>query len=275
MAPARVLLCLFLILTFTACQLAPKKPDEQVIQTFTEATLISQATLLPSNTPLPTESPRRENPTLIPTPLEPIPPAPSATSASLFQDDFNQALGPGWFWIREDPSRWSLSARPGFLRLELGANDCNNPPNNIVLQPPPPGNYEMKTMVDFTPQQNFQLAGLIVYQDDGNFLKLGRAFCDSINLCGGNGVYFDFVQAGNRSGSNFATPTTNPSLIYLLLRKTKTSYKGYLSEDGKDWKMIGEHVSDVNPVGIGVTAGQSCGGSLSADFDFLSILQLP
>jgi regulation of enolase protein 1 (concanavalin A-like superfamily) len=275
MVTARFLLCLISTLAFTACQISPQKPEEQVIQTYTEATLVSQATMLPSNTPLPTDTPTREIPTLSPTTETPPPPIPSPTSTSFFQDDFDQALEPGWFWVREDPSRWSLSTRPGFLRLDLGANDCNNPPNNVALQPPAQGNYEMETMVDFTPQQNFQLAGLIVYQDDDNFLKLGRAYCDSASLCIGNGIYFDFKNSGYPDKSNFATPTNNPSLIFLQLRKTASSYVGYLSEDGENWTIVGEHVSEIHPVGIGLYAGQSCGGSLPADFDFLSIHQLP
>jgi hypothetical protein len=83
-----------------------------------------------------------------------------------------------WSWVREDPSRWSLTAHPGFLRLTTRQGELW-PANNLLVQNAPGGDYEIQSRVIFTPTQNYQIAGLLAYQDDNNLLTLGRAFCDT------------------------------------------------------------------------------------------------
>jgi beta-xylosidase len=177
--------------------------------------------------------------------------------------------------VRENKQRWSLSANPGYLRLTLNPGNCEGVPRNVALQPAPEGSYELATFVEFTPIGNFQLAGLIIYQDDGNNLKLGRAFCNSADICVGNGVYFDNVIKGVFTGINYATSTSNPSQLYLRLQRQGTNYSGFFSEDGQNWVKIGEHSSDLTPVGVGLYGGQSCEGSVPADFDYFTITKLP
>jgi regulation of enolase protein 1 (concanavalin A-like superfamily) len=188
-----------------------------------------------------------------------------------FREDFDQGLSPGWFWLGEDPGRWSLTERPGFLRILLDPAGCRSAPTNAPLRPEPVGDYTVETLVEFTPVSNFQLAGLIVFQDDENYLKLGRAFCEGGSACIGNGVYFDSYFAGSFADANFATSTYNPSHIYLRLQRSGDVFTASYSEDGQNWGEIGQHSSALQPQGVGLFAGQSCSGSIPADFDYFSI----
>ena len=44
--------------------------------------------------------------------------ASSAVSSVTWTDDFDAAsLDSSWSWIRNDPTHWSLTERPGFLRI--------------------------------------------------------------------------------------------------------------------------------------------------------------
>ena len=54
-----------------------------------------------------------------------------------WRDDFDSpTLAPRWFWVREEPSHWSLSANPGYLRITTqagGVYSDTNDQKNILL----------------------------------------------------------------------------------------------------------------------------------------------
>ena len=148
-----------------------------------------------ARTPAPSETPTRDDRFPIVTLTVPLPPQPSPTVNAFFRDDFSGALSEGWTWIREDSQHWSLSEKPGALRIILDPTNCRGVPGNLPLVAPPKGDYQMETLVEFNPTANFQLAGLIVYQDDYNYVKFGKAFCNLEGSCLGNGIYFDNMVA--------------------------------------------------------------------------------
>jgi beta-xylosidase len=270
------------VFMLTACQpQAPvATPEPGLVETQVAATLAAQSVKLTAeyeellsqatSTPEPTNTPE-PSPTATTEPS----PTPSPTSAVVFRDVFEGALAESWTWVRENKQLWDLAAYPGFLRITLNPGNCGGVSRNIPLQPLPQGNYEISTYIEFTPITNFQLGGLIVYQDEQNHLKLGRAYCDVRETCVGNGIYFDNLIAGALTGGNYATSTANPSTIYLRLQRIDNTYTGFFSEDGTNWVNIGQHTNDLQPVGVGLFAGQSCVGSIPADFDYFEIIQLP
>ena len=271
------------VLVLTACQppATVVTPEAGLVETQVAATVAAQSVKMTaeyeklvsqaSSTPLPSDTPE-PSPTAAAT-LVPSP-TPSPTSAVVFRDDFEETLTEGWTWVRENKRRWDLTAYPGFLRLTLNPGNCGGVPRNVPLQPFPQGNYEISTYVEFTPISNFQLAGLIVYQDDQNLLKFGRAYCGAGGECVGNGIYFDNVISGAFTGGNYGTNTANPSYIFLRLQRIGNTYTGLFSEDGTNWVNIGQHTNDLQPVGVGLFAGQSCAGSIPADFEYFEIRRL-
>ncbi len=194
-------------------------------------------------------------------------PIPSATSASPtessssvegFQDDFAGQLAEGWIWLEEDPSKWSLSAVDGSLQIMVSDASFDGPylPLNILLRDAPVGDFEISTALHFAPTRNYQAAGLVVFQEQGNVLQLSRAFCDVVNACVGDGVYFDNFENGSTTGSNYHI-AFHGSVIYLRLRREGNTYSGYYSEDGQNWILTGEHVRDFSQPRVGLIAAQS------------------
>ena len=53
--------------------------------------------------------------------------------------------------------------------------------------------FAIETHMLFEPTTNYQFAGLVIWQDEFNFLQFGRAFCDNEGTCVGNGIYFDYA----------------------------------------------------------------------------------
>ncbi|HEY42548.1 MAG TPA: TIR domain-containing protein [Anaerolineae bacterium] len=202
--------------------------------------------------------------------------APTEVPSIQFRDDFENALAEGWTILREVSTHWSLTDNPGSWRVTLqpGTVDGFIPelPTNVLLREAPSGDFEIATLVHFTPTRNYQFAGLIVYQDDQNVVQLGRSYCDRPDTCVDNGIYFDSISDVIES---FATDTTNPSIAYLRLRREGTTYTGYYSEDGGNWTIIGQHISNINPLQVGLIAGQALEVSTIADFECFAMEELP
>lgn len=216
-------------------------------------------------------------PELTDTPAAEVATATSAAGTSiLFRDDFDNALEEGWNIVREVSSHWSLTEKPSAWRITLQAGAIGDaipePPTNLLLHEAPSSDFEIATLVHFTPVSNVQFAGLIVYQDDLNAVQFGRAYCDLSEMCVGNGIYFDNTSDISK---NFATVTSNPSIAYLRLRREGTTYTGYFSEDGESWTIIGQHISNITPLQVGLTAGQVLEGEAIADFEYFTMETLP
>ena len=121
----------------------------------------------------------------------------SATSAEAAEprllafDDFDGKLGLNWKPVRPDPSHVSLTKNPGKLTITTQRGSIHGEETkdefgegiqakNIYLIDNPlakDADFVATTCVSgFTPAMPYQQAGLIVYDDDDNYLKLGYEF---------------------------------------------------------------------------------------------------
>jgi arabinan endo-1,5-alpha-L-arabinosidase len=85
-----------------------------------------------------------------------------------------------WTWVREpDPATWELAH--GKLTWQTQSGDLQPDTNpdlaSVLTQPAPEGDYAVvtKVMVNVPPDiccQNFVQGGIVIYGDDGNYLKL-------------------------------------------------------------------------------------------------------
>jgi beta-xylosidase len=274
----RILISLTCSFLLAACGGIPTPDTEATPQETVAAIQPTQ----PTDTPMPTDTPT-PNPTVTPEPTDtPVPIPPTATPvveiSGLFRDDFDGVLAAGWSWIREDPTHWNQTDVPGALRIVLQPGGigliASSPANNLLLRQAPDGDFEIATLVHFTPTSNFQFAGLLIYQNDANALTLGRAFCSASDVCAGNGIYFDKTQHGE-FGENYATATANQSEAHLRLRREGTTYTGMYSEDGANWIVIGQHTADLTSLRVGLIAAQAYEAETTADFDYFTIEPLP
>jgi hypothetical protein len=194
-----------------------------------------------------------------------------ATADGRFEDQFEQALGDGWTWLNEDPSRWSLTERAGWLTI---ITNSAFPPVNQLLRPMPTSAYTIETQLRFAPNTNFQFAGLIVQgEEPDNLLQFGRAYCNAPGLCVGDGLYFDHLVDGNPTGSNYPISVGDPTDVFLRLTFDGEMHSAYYSNNGVDWILAGEHRTSFTAIGVGVVAHQ--GDGLPADFAYFTIIEGP
>ena len=194
-------------------------------------------------------------------------------AGSSWVDDFDSlTLDSRWFWVREDPSHWSLSANPGYLRittqfggLHLDSNDLKN----LLVTAPSSQDFRIQTRVDFAPSENHHQAGLYVYQDDDNYIRLTRRYLD-----GSQQIRMYYEQNG-LSITGFSIDETATS-VYLRIDKEGDSYMGFYSTDGVHWEWVGQIIGNLSSpkVGLGAPGGASL-LEIPADFDFFDYQPLP
>jgi beta-xylosidase len=195
---------------------------------------------------------------------------------NLYHDDFDGDLLAPWAWIREEPKNWSLTNEPGFLQINVGGGYVSAHTNtNMLLRPAPVGNFQIETQITFRPEENFQFAGLIIYESDSDFIQAGRGYCRSFE-CVGEGLYMDYYKKGVLVKPDFGQSYKEVNPILLRLSRWAETYTFEASTDGKVWFIIGSHTSSMNPLQIGLVTGQRLkGNNIPASFDYFEVRSLP
>ena len=212
------------------------------------ATPTRTPTATPSATPPPTST---ATPTMTATPDE-------TTSTCTWRDDFSgSSMAPEWLWASENATHWSLSARPGYLRIitqpgELKEADLDL--KNLVMLWWQLDNVELTTRLDFAPAEAGQRAALVMFDAWGDSVRVDRLFE------AGRGGRIQMVVEKNGVETVFAS-ATSLTTSYLRLRRAGTALTGYFSGDGEDWTQLGQvtHEGLEAPV-AGLSAWNSGGG---------------
>ncbi|MBI3978784.1 MAG: DUF11 domain-containing protein, partial [Chloroflexi bacterium] len=184
-----------------------------------------------------------------------------------YGDDFtSEALDAKWTRLREDASHWSLTARPGWLRITSQQGDLAgtyNNARNVFLQTAPAGDWSIQARLEFTPTANYQHAGLVVYQDDANFVRILREF-------GHAGI--EFLSETGNTFSYYYVPWT-AGVLWLRLDKVGDTYTGLYSADGSRWTAIGSYTRALSPRQFGLYAASSTytAAETPADFDYFRV----
>lgn len=257
----KIFLILFIVILLSACNfLAPPTADPA-----------DQFLIRPSATPSPVPQPTPTETVLIPT-VSPVP----TIDPNYFIDDFNESLAPSWKWIRENSENWSLLNIPGALQISISQGYVASHTNtNLLLRPAPAGNFQIETQMTFRPEDDFQFAGLIIYDSDSNFIQAGRKYCRAFD-CVGEGLYMDFYKNRVAIKPDFGQPYRESKPVLLRLSRQDQTYTFEASVDGKIWFVIGSHVSDMKPLQIGLVTGQRIKGNPNvATFDYFQVRSLP
>ncbi len=222
----------------------------------------------------------------VPSGSEKLTPSPriSPTCKEAFSDEFDSGLNPGW--ILEDPrndASYNVADQPGFLRISVPPCDpsrqCNDlfPGNNFDA----PrfvqhinGDFTVMTRLDFNPRYQYQGAGILVWQDENNFLRLERSKGD---VAGGwPGVHLDKREKG---GPFTAIPSTEvqpteATQIELRMKRAGDHFTASWREPGGIWRSVGEtdiHLSDTK-VGLDLIAQHKVPESTIVGYDYFRVL---
>jgi regulation of enolase protein 1 (concanavalin A-like superfamily) len=170
--------------------------------------------------------------------------------AKSVSDEFNGSeINSQWKWLRENPSAHSLTEKEGALTITSepgGVSESTNDAKNILLQSANSDwTIETKLVGSRMPSQP-ENAGIIVYQDDENFIKLvHRAVIKTTRVREPQPGTIDLVIEENDISKSLASfklkdPITGSNELILKLTKKGSIYTAYYSVDnGKNFENLG------------------------------------
>lgn len=168
-------------------------------------------------------------------------------------DEFNETtVGQQWEWIRMNPSALSLSKKPGSLTITSEAGDVSESTNNaknILLQSANNDwTIETKLVCSRSPSQP-ENAGILAYQDDGNFVKLMFRAVIKTSRGGSSGTQvqpgtIDLIIEENDIAKSVASFNLKEEIIgnnnlFLKLEKKGSFYTAFYSLDGEKYETLG------------------------------------
>ena len=146
--------------------------------------------------------------------------------------------------VRPDPAAYRVTG--GGLEIDTSKGDIYGgtatDPRNLMLQPAPDGDWTIETKVDASSfDEAFQQAGLLVYADDANYVKLDYLTTNAAGSTITRGLELRSEVANVVQSPQPNAPTPVQGVWYLRLSKSDSTFTGSYSSDGVTW-------SDLPPV---------------------------
>jgi arabinan endo-1,5-alpha-L-arabinosidase len=204
-----------------------------------------------------------------------VEPRPTRLYKSLSDEFRSDTLSSQWTWIRQ-PAAGSYRLDDGQLRWQTQAADLHPPATplaSVLAEPAPAGNYVVETKVRVTtPPEgccfNYVQGGLVIYNDDGNYLKLA-----SVSIWNTRQTEFGKqvspVPAGYPSYGNAVVGPVGVT-AYLRIVRQGERYTSYTSLDGKRWDKGATWTQASTPntkIGL-ISMG---GAGFSSNFDYVRV----
>ena len=201
---------------------------------------------------------------------------------SASSDDFSSStLKPQWSWVRQPaPGTFSLTGQSlqfdtQNADLYVASNDAS-----VLLEATPRADYMVETRVNLNVPaagccQNFVQAGIVIYGDDDNYIKLVH-----VSIFNTRQTEFAKELSPIPAGyPNYGSTLVGPPRDWTWLRIAKRTiaggetYTAYTSNDGQTWIRGGTWT---HTLGSGARIGLvSMGGSgFLADFDYVNVYAL-
>ncbi|NEE03496.1 ThuA domain-containing protein [Phytoactinopolyspora halotolerans] len=200
-------------------------------------------------------------------------------------DEFDGDMVDGCRWdavVRYDSS--AVEVTDGELRIQTQPGDINGTdnqdPDNFILQSlPSEGDWTIETRLTPTMLHQWQLAGLMVYGDDDNYVKLdivARNPADAATDLGAELVSERNAAFGNGGNRQLdVAETTESGWYYLRLTKTGDTYSGWVSDGGVNWTSLGDPVTnDAEMTSFGLMAiGPEQQDPVTVAFDYFRLVE--
>jgi arabinan endo-1,5-alpha-L-arabinosidase len=196
-------------------------------------------------------------------------------------DEFNSTiLSPQWSWVRE-PSPTSYGLTGSAFRFDTQAADLYVDSNNasVLIEDAPEGPYVVETKVRLNvPAEgccfNYVQAGLVIYGDDDNFVKLVHVSIWETRQTEFAKELAPVPDGYPRYGNTVVGPPGEWTYLRIVkeMRGGEEQYRVYTSADGLVWERGGVWTHNLGDARIGLV---SMGGSgFTAEFDYVRVYNL-
>lgn len=198
-------------------------------------------------------------------------------------DEFTSPnLHPRWTWVRGETADWSISG--GTFQMKVQAADLYQDINSasVLTTRAPQGDYIVETRVRIDQPEsccnNYVQAGLVIYGDDDNFLKL-------VEFSLWETIQTEFAkEVGGRYGNAVVGPPGETWTYLRIAKRTidgEDEYTAYTSMDGLRWVRGGTWthelgaVERIGLVAMGMGGPASPPADYTATFDYVRTSKLP
>ncbi|WP_112238196.1 ThuA domain-containing protein [Kribbella monticola] len=181
--------------------------------------------------------------------------------------------------VRPDPSAYRVTG--GAVEIDTSKGDIYQGtatnPKNLLLQPAPDGNWTIETKVDASAfNEAYQQAGLMLYADDANYVKLDFLTTNTSGSAVSRGIELrsEVANAIVDPAPN-ASPAPTQGVWYLRLAKNGTTFTGSYSADGLTWTALPAVTNTaVGSAKFGIYAfGVDQAASKTAKFDYFKLVR--
>lgn len=214
---------------------------------------------------------------------QPDVPGPEIASLS---DEFNgTTVSPQWSWVRQ-PAPGTYGLEGGTFRFDVQHADLSvdNNTASVLTEPAPRGDYMVETKVRLNVPAtgccfNFAQAGLVIYHDDDNYIKLNQ-FSNWDTRQTEFAKEMKPVPAG---WARYGNTVVGPPGEWTWLRIVKETqgveelYRAYTSTDGQTWVRGGvwtHHLGNDARIGLISMGLQDPSQSFTANFDYVRVYHL-
>ncbi|HIW34063.1 MAG TPA: family 43 glycosylhydrolase [Candidatus Paenibacillus intestinavium] len=215
--------------------------------------------------------------------LASFPPAPAVAAgpeepdlSNYIVDQFNaETLASHWSIIKPNPANWSLTSNEGFMTIHTTKTDIyqtDNSQDNVFLSNlvNANDNFEIVLKVEAEVVENHQQAGLIVWQDADNFVKLSHVY--------DNGSVLESAYELNAKYMKPINPTVpvDSHTQILKIRKVGNQYTTYYW-NGDYWAQAaaGAITANLSNVKVGFYANNVVSNQrIHAKFDYFAVRKL-
>ncbi|MFG1992600.1 ThuA domain-containing protein [Actinoplanes sp. NPDC048988] len=200
-------------------------------------------------------------------PAEPVTPSDEFTGAALDKCRWNAV-------VREDPTAYRIA--DGSLRIDTPAGDIygggNTAPKNFILQKVPSGDWTVETKVDGSAlNERYQQAGLIVYGDDDNYVKLDFVVDNEAGQAVSRRIEFRSELGATVQDPQPQTGNLASGVWHLRLAKAGNTYTASYSADGTTWTALPALTNAaVSKVGL-YSIGTSQSAAKTVAFDYFRL----
>jgi arabinan endo-1,5-alpha-L-arabinosidase len=215
------------------------------------------------------------------TPMFATPDQPGQLMAT-FSDEFNSpTLSPQWTWVRQ-PTAGTFGLTGQNFQFNTQSADLLLDSNNasVLIEATPSSDYVAETRVNLNVPasgccQNFVQAGLVIFGDDDNYIKLVHVSIFSTRQTEFAKELAPVPSGYPRYGSTLAGPPSDWTWLRIVKRTVAggETYTAYTSNDGQTWVRGGTWTHNL---GSGARIGLvSMGGSgFTAQFDYVHVSAL-
>jgi len=204
-------------------------------------------------------------------------------------DEFDGKLALKWKPLREDPSHFSLTKHPGKLTIttQFGSmhqrRDRPQTKNVFLLDNPSSGQdgfVAIACLESFKPTTNWHQAGLMLFDDEDNYLKFVLELNNRTEHATGVGPIFNLLREVDGGSSITKTMIEGevPRRVWLRLTTRGSHHEYATSTDGDSFTVHGELPwGDGSPKQIGLMATNGSNpnaAEIDAQFDSFEIRSL-